>query len=43
MSQVQQLYSAIIARGTRSVPTYSEVERDVRQVAIAHINAQLRS
>ena len=38
MNQVQRMYNAIVARGTRSVPTYAAVARDARREAFDKIN-----
>ena len=40
INQVQRMYNAIIARDTRSVPTYAEVARDARRDAYNRINIQ---
>jgi hypothetical protein len=34
--ELQAMYSAILQRGRRSVPTYSEVRRDARAVTQNH-------
>ena len=39
---VQRMYNAIVARGTRSVPTYAEVERDARREAFARLTVETR-
>ncbi len=41
-NQIQRLYNAIIARGTRSVPTYAEVQRDARRDAYSDVSIQTR-
>jgi hypothetical protein len=42
ISQVTRMYNAIVARGTRSVPTYAEVARDARREAFDKIAIQTR-
>lgn len=42
MTQVQRMYNAIVARGTRSVPTFAEVARDVRRETFDRINIETR-
>jgi hypothetical protein len=42
MSQVQQMYNALVVRGLRATPTYAEVARDARKVALDRIDAQIR-
>ena len=39
---VTRMYNAIVARGTRSVPTYAEVARDARREAFDKIAIQTR-
>lgn len=39
-TQVQRLYNAIVARGTRSVPTYGELAREARREASANVSLQ---
>jgi len=39
---VTRMYNAIVARGTRSVPTYAEVARDARRDAFDKIAIQTR-
>lgn len=39
---VTRMYNAIVARGTRSVPTYAEVARDARRDAFERIAIQTR-
>ena len=39
---VTRIYNAIVARGTRSVPTYAEVARDARRDAFERIAIQTR-
>jgi hypothetical protein len=41
-SQAQRMYNAILARGTRSVPTFAEVQRDVSRDEYSKINIQIR-
>lgn len=41
-TQIQRLYNAILTRGTRSVPTYAEVQRDARRDAYHAVNIQTR-
>lgn len=41
-NQVQRLYNAIIARGTGSVPTYAEVQRDARRDVYNSVSIQTR-
>ncbi len=44
LKQAQRMYSAIVTRGTRSVPTFAVVTSDVRRVAVdrASIEAEAR-
>ncbi|MFA7249798.1 MAG: hypothetical protein WC273_09235 [Dehalococcoidia bacterium] len=42
MTQVQRMYNAIVARGTRSVPTFAEVARDVRREAFDRLSIESR-
>ena len=44
MAQIQRRYSAIVTRGTRSVPTFTEVASDARRDVIdrASIESDLR-
>ena len=39
---VTRMYNAIVARGTRSVPTYAEVARDARREVFEKIAIQTR-
>ena len=34
MTQIQRMYSAIVIRGTRSVPTFAEVASDARREVV---------
>ena len=42
MTQVQRIYNALVARGTRSGPTFAEVARDARREAFDKINLETR-
>ena len=42
-NQVQRLYNAIVARGTRSVPTYAEVKRETRTEALGRVMFESRA
>lgn len=42
MTQVQRMYNAIVARGTRSGPTFAEVASDFRRETFERINIQTR-
>lgn len=42
MKQIQRMYSAIVARGTRSVPTFSEVVSDARREEIDRASIEAR-
>lgn len=43
MTQIQRMYNAIVARGTRSVPTFAEVARDVRGDTFDRITIEARA
>ena len=40
IDQVQRFYNAIVARGTRSVPTFGELAREARREAAARVSLQ---
>ncbi len=42
-NQVQRLYNAIVARGTRSVPTYAEVKRETRSEILDRVSFEARA
>ena len=42
MTQVERMYNAIVARGSRSVPTFAEVTRDARREALDALNVATR-
>ena len=43
MVQIQRMYNAIVARGTRSVPTFAEVARDARGEILDRITLEARA
>ncbi len=42
MTQVQRIYNALVARNTRSGPSFAEVARDFRREALDRIAIQTR-
>ncbi len=41
MLESQRIYNSIISRGARAVPTYDEVERDIRLAALERVTLQI--